>query len=88
MGGSVSSIVVASIGRQVLPATDPETPASLLWFATIQGMEREQDLTGLAPKDGFIPAQTVERVTSPTIRELACRCSIRFPAGSPCSAKR
>ena len=49
-----SSIVVASVGRQVLPITDTETVSSLLWFATIQGIESKQDLGGLAPKDCFI----------------------------------
>jgi hypothetical protein len=60
--GPRRSIVVASIGRQVLPATDTETAPSVLWFATIQGVEGKQDLADLAPKDGFIPAEPVERV--------------------------
>jgi hypothetical protein len=62
MGRSGSSIVVASVGRPVLPTTDAETAPSLLWFATIQGIQSKQDLAGLAPKDRFIPAQPVERV--------------------------
>jgi hypothetical protein len=57
-----SSIVAASVGRQVLPATDTETTPSLLWFATMQCIESKQDLSGLAPKDCLIPAQPVERV--------------------------
>jgi hypothetical protein len=32
-----------------------------LWFATIQGIKRKQDLADLAPKNGFIPAESVER---------------------------
>jgi len=56
MGGSGGSIVVAFIRRQVLPAADTETAPSLLWFATIQGIESKQDLGNLAPKDCFIPA--------------------------------
>jgi hypothetical protein len=59
---SRSSIVVASVGRQVLPAPDTETAPSLVWFVTIQCIESKQDLTGLAPKVRFIPAQPVERI--------------------------
>jgi hypothetical protein len=55
-------MVVAFIYRQVVPATDREAPPSILWFATIQCIERNQDLAGLAPKDGFIAAEPVERV--------------------------
>jgi hypothetical protein len=33
---------------------------SFLWFAAIQGIKREQDLTGLAPKGCFIAAQAIE----------------------------
>ena len=61
-GGSGSSIVVASVGRRVLPATDTETASSLLWLATIQCIESKQDLAGLAPKDCFVSAKPVERV--------------------------
>ncbi len=39
-----SSIVVAPIGLQVLPATDTEMAPSLLWFATMQCIESKQDL--------------------------------------------
>ncbi len=56
--GSGSSIIVASVGRQVLPTTATEPAPSLLWLATIQCIESEQDLAGLA----FIPAKPVERV--------------------------
>ena len=48
------SAVVASVGRQVLPATDTETAPSLLWFTAIQCIKSKQDLGGLAPKDCFI----------------------------------
>ena len=61
MSNSGSSIVVASIGRQVWPATDTETAPSLLWLATIQCIEREQDLSGLAPQGCFIAAEAIER---------------------------
>jgi len=61
MGGPASSIVVASIGRQCLPATDGKTTPSILRLATIQGVEGKQDLADLAPEDGFIPAEPVER---------------------------
>jgi hypothetical protein len=32
----------------------------LLWFATIQGVERKHDLAGLVPKRGFILAKSVQ----------------------------
>jgi hypothetical protein len=44
-----------------LSATDGETASSILGFATIQGIEGKQDLADLAPKDGLIPAEPVER---------------------------
>jgi hypothetical protein len=34
---------------------------SFLWFAAIQGIERKQDLAGLAPKGCLIAAQAIER---------------------------
>ena len=61
MGESASSIVVASIGRQVLPATDTGTAPSLLRFTAIQYIESKQDLAGLAPQRCFISAETIER---------------------------
>jgi hypothetical protein len=57
--GSGNSIVVASVGRQVLPATDTETAPSLLWFSTIQCIESKKDLAGLAPKDCCIAAKPI-----------------------------
>ena len=39
-GWSGNSIVVAAIGRRVLPPTDTETAPSFLWFAAIQCIER------------------------------------------------
>ena len=65
MSGSVSSLVVVSVGRQVLPATGTEPVCFLLWFATIQCIQSKQDLAGLAPKDCFIPAKPVEWVARP-----------------------
>ena len=62
MSESVGSLVVVSVGRQVLPATSTVPVCSLLRFATIQCIQSKQDLAGLAPKDCFIPAKPVERV--------------------------
>jgi hypothetical protein len=39
-----------------------ESASPVLWFSSIQSIEREQDLPCLAPKDCFIPAQPVEWV--------------------------
>src|ERR1700751_3035518 len=39
-----------------------EIAPSVLWFAAIQGIKRNQDLADLAPKDCFIAAEAVERV--------------------------
>ena len=44
-----------------MPATGMETAPSILRFVAIQGVEGKQDLADLAPKDGFIPAEPVER---------------------------
>ena len=74
--GSSSSIVVASVGRQVLPATDTETAPSFLWFAAIQGIESKQDLAGLAPKDCFIPAEAVERVAGQIGETQKATCEV------------
>ena len=42
-----------------------EVPGSLypsgLWLAAIETLQREQDLTSLAPKRGLISAQPIER---------------------------
>ena len=73
MGGS---IVVASVGRQVLPITDTETAPSLLWFATIQCIESKQDLAGLAPKDCFIPAKPIERVAGQIGKTQKATCEV------------
>ena len=45
---------------------------SLLWLATIQGIERKQDLAGLAPKDCFIPAKPVEWETRQIDQKATC----------------
>ena len=37
------------------------TAPAILRFSTIQGVEGKQDLADLAPKDGLIPAEPVER---------------------------
>jgi hypothetical protein len=76
--------VVSSICRQAVLATDTETASSLLWFATIRCIESKQDLAGLAPEDGFIPAEPVERVTrqvgesQEATREVGRRIDGRF----------
>jgi hypothetical protein len=49
------------MSRQFVPATDTGTATSVLRFATVQCVEGKQDLADLAPKDGFIPAEPVER---------------------------
>jgi len=33
----------------------------MMWSATIQCVEGEQDLANLAPKDGFVSAEPIER---------------------------
>src|SRR5208282_531744 len=60
MGQSGGSIVVASVGRQLLSATDAETAPSFLWFAAIQCIESKQNLAGLAPQGCFISAEAVQ----------------------------
>jgi hypothetical protein len=71
-----SSIVVACIGQQFLPTIGTETPSSLLWFTTIQGIESKQDLAGLAPKDCFIPAKPVERVAGQIGQAQKATCEV------------
>ena len=56
------STLVALVGWLCLPAADTETAPSVLWFAAIQGIKRNQDLADLAPKGCFISAEAVERV--------------------------
>jgi hypothetical protein len=50
------------VGLQVLPAAEMETAPSVLWFAAVQSVKRNQDLADLAPKGPFISAEAVERV--------------------------
>ena len=57
-----NSILIALVGRQVLPAADTERTTSVLRFAAIQGIKRKQDLADLAPKGRFISAEAIERV--------------------------
>jgi hypothetical protein len=70
--GTLKSTLIASVCRKVLPATDSETPSSMLWFATVQCIESKQDLPGLAPKDSFIAVQPVERVARQIGQTAAC----------------
>jgi hypothetical protein len=44
-----------------LPVIDKEAAPSLLGFATVQCIERKQDLAGLAPEDSFIWALAYPR---------------------------
>ena len=60
-GDGRNSIVVATVGRPFLPATETETAPSILWLAPIQCVEGKQDLADLAPKGCFIPAKPIER---------------------------
>src|SRR5271169_3399001 len=76
MDGAGSSVVVASTDLQVLPAADTERAPSVLWFATIQCIESKQDLAGLAPKDCFIPAKSVERVTGQIGQAQKATCEV------------
>jgi hypothetical protein len=41
--------------------TETKTTHSFLWLTAIQGIERKQDSTGLAPKRDFVPAESIER---------------------------
>ena len=59
--GSGRSIVVASIPRVVLLATDTEPGSSFPWLATIQCIESEEYLAGLTPQGCFISAEAIER---------------------------
>jgi len=55
-----TSTLIALAGRHFVSATNTETAASFLWFATIQCIESKEDLTGLAPKSCFITGETIE----------------------------
>jgi hypothetical protein len=55
------------------------TAHSLLWFTPIQCIEREENPTGLTPKCGFVPAETIEsevRQIGET-QEAACELEVR-----------
>ncbi len=67
--------LIALVGGS-LRATDTETASSILWFATIQCIESKQDLAGLAPKDCFIPAKPVERVTGQIGQTQKATCEV------------
>ena len=54
--------LLGTVDRQSLPAAETETAPSVLWFAAIQGIKRNQDLADLAPKHCFIAAEAVEFV--------------------------
>ena len=78
------SKVIALVRRQFLSAADTETASAILWFAAIQGIKRNQDLTGLAPKGCFIAAQAIEREvwqigkTQKATREISVRIDGTF----------
>jgi hypothetical protein len=49
-------------GRQFWPISiDTEVSSSFSWFAAIQGIERIEDLAGLAPKGCFMAAEAIKR---------------------------
>jgi len=53
-------------GRTLFPldlvfARNQKTAHSLLWFAAIKCLERVKDSAGLAPKGGFVAAETIKR---------------------------
>jgi hypothetical protein len=43
-------------------ASGSTQPSSFPWFAAVETLQREQDLTGLPPKGGLIAAQPIERI--------------------------
>ena len=47
---------------QILPTADTVTVPSIVWSAAIQGVQCKQDLSGLAPKRCFVPAEAIEGV--------------------------
>jgi hypothetical protein len=55
MSESKSATIVLANGHH-----RTEAPRSFLRFVAIQGVEREQDLSGLAPKGCLIAAQAIE----------------------------
>ena len=77
-------IFVGPVGRQFLSAAEAETAASVLWFAAIQGIERNQDLANLAPQSCFVAAEAIEcevwqiGKTQKASRELRIRVNRRF----------
>jgi hypothetical protein len=55
------SAIIALVDGQCWTIIDTKAARSFLWLAAIQGIERKQDLTGLAPKRCLIAAQAIER---------------------------
>jgi len=68
-GGAWFRLYGRAVEHQYLPRASADTLCQLpirkrrplLWFAAIQGVKRNQDLTGLTPKDRLIAAQAIER---------------------------
>src|ERR1700728_1713480 len=58
--GSLELPITRSEPIQLSSTFALEAEPSILWFATIQCGELEQNLTGLTPKDRFIPAEPIE----------------------------
>jgi hypothetical protein len=89
LGGRARSelIIFAINGRQLLPSAETEVAPSVLWFPSIQCIERKQDLAGLTPKDCFIPTEPVEGAagqigkTQKAARKV-CGGIDRFPPGA------
>src|SRR5260370_14178556 len=91
MADPLSISTCTRVGRHALPTTDTASASSFLWFAALQGIERIEDLTSLAPEGCFIAAEAIKREvgqigeTQKTTRELngsiECRFN-RFRAGA------
>ena len=73
------STLFAPDASECLSAGKTETPHSLLWFASIQIVERKQNLPGLAPKNSFIATEAVESIIRQIAepQEATCELNIR-----------
>jgi hypothetical protein len=75
------SILVALVGRQLLLAAETEPASSFLRFATIQGIERKQDLTGskrlLNGRPSIVSPWRCEGARRSSTELPRLRCSLR-----------
>ena len=60
----------------VLAGHHAETALSILWSATIHCIESKQNLAGLAPKDCFVSAKSVERVAGQIGQTQKATCKL------------